>query len=102
MSDISENTTDPLEYWIRTGRWRKEYFEQDSQVRDDFHRDGWTSLHWAAKNGSVSTIEALKAAGARSTIEAIEGWTPDLVSIFHHNSPASISRRNEKSELAAK
>ena len=65
-------------------------------------RDGWTSLHWAAKHGSVSTIETLKAAGARSTIEAIEGWTPDLVSIFHNHKPASISRGNEKSELAAK
>jgi len=36
-------------------------------------RDGWTSLHWAAKNGSVSIVEVLKAAGAGSTIEAIQG-----------------------------
>ncbi|KAL9100680.1 MAG: hypothetical protein Q9163_003967 [Psora crenata] len=63
--------------------------------------DGWTSLHWAAKNGSVSTIEVLKAAGARSTIEAIEDWTPDAVAIFHHNNPSSTSRENAKSELAA-
>ena len=65
-------------------------------------RDGRTSLHWAAKNGSVNTIEVLRAAGARLTIEAIEGWTPDSVSIFHYNNPSSLSRENAKSDLVAK
>ena len=65
-------------------------------------RDGWSSLHWAAKNVSVSIMEVLKTAGARSTVEAIEGWTPDSVAIFHHNDPSSRSRKNEKTELAAK
>jgi len=37
-SDASENSPDPLQYWIQTGRWRREYFEQDSQVREDFER----------------------------------------------------------------
>lgn len=37
-SDTSESSTNPLQYWIQNGRWRKEYFEQDSQVRDDFER----------------------------------------------------------------
>jgi len=37
-SDISENSPDPLQYWIQTERWRREYFEQDSQVREDFER----------------------------------------------------------------
>ena len=37
-SDISEDSTDPLEHWIKTGKWRKEYFKQDSQVREDFER----------------------------------------------------------------
>ncbi|KAL2045855.1 hypothetical protein ABVK25_012005 [Lepraria finkii] len=37
-SDISEGSIDPLEHWIQTGKWRKEYFEQDSQVREDFER----------------------------------------------------------------
>jgi len=37
-SDTSESSTDPLRYWIQNGRWRKEYFEQDSQVREDFER----------------------------------------------------------------
>lgn len=35
-TDISGDSPDPLQHWIRTGKWRKEYFEQDSQVRDDF------------------------------------------------------------------
>ena len=37
MSDVSEGI-DPLQHWIKTGKWRKEYFEQDSQVREDFER----------------------------------------------------------------
>ena len=37
-SDVDEGSTDPLEHWIKTGKWRKEYFEQDSQVREDFER----------------------------------------------------------------
>ena len=37
-SDTRKSSTDPLQYWIRHGRWRKEYFEQDSQVREDFER----------------------------------------------------------------
>ncbi|KAL9019937.1 MAG: hypothetical protein Q9185_002791 [Variospora sp. 1 TL-2023] len=35
-SDVSEGSIDPLRHWIQTGKWRKEYFEQDSQVREDF------------------------------------------------------------------
>ena len=37
-SDVSEGSTDPLQHWIQTGKWQKEYFEQDSQVREDFER----------------------------------------------------------------
>ena len=37
-SDVSEGNIDPLQHWIQTGKWRKEYFEQDSQVREDFER----------------------------------------------------------------
>ena len=37
-TDISEGSTDPLQHWIDTGKWRKEYFEQDNQVREDFER----------------------------------------------------------------
>ena len=37
-TDNYEGSTDPLEHWIKTGKWRKEYFEQDNQVREDFER----------------------------------------------------------------
>jgi len=37
-TDTSKDSPDPLHYWIQTGKWRKEYFEQDSQVRGDFER----------------------------------------------------------------
>lgn len=30
VTDINGNCLDPLQYWIQTGRWRKDYFEQDS------------------------------------------------------------------------
>ena len=59
-------------------------------------------MHWAATNGSASIIEFLRDAGARSTIEAIEGWISDSVFIFHHNNYLSVSRQDAKSELAAK
>ena len=65
-------------------------------------RDGWSSLHWAARNKSVSVMEVLKTAGARSTVEAIKGWTPDSVAIFHHNKPLSRSREDAESDLAPK
>ena len=37
-SDSGRDITNPLKYWVLTGRWRKEYFRQDSQVRKDFER----------------------------------------------------------------
>ena len=37
-SNTGENSPDPLRHWIRTGKWGKEYFEQDSLVREDFER----------------------------------------------------------------
>lgn len=36
--DTCSSSTDPLQYWIWNGRWPKEYFEQDSQVREDFEK----------------------------------------------------------------
>ena len=35
-SDIDKKNIDSLEYWTWIRRWSKEYFEQDSQVREDF------------------------------------------------------------------
>jgi hypothetical protein len=57
-------------------------------------RDGWTSLHWAAKNRSIETIRILKGAGAASSIEAIKGWTPRSVAVYHHNESSVIPAPN--------
>ena len=40
-SDTSEKNVGPLKYWTRTRRWPKEYFEQDSQVRENLKQDSW-------------------------------------------------------------
>ncbi|KAI9675098.1 MAG: hypothetical protein M1817_001506 [Caeruleum heppii] len=37
-TEISESDSDPIQYWIANGRWRDEYFVQDSQVKEDFLR----------------------------------------------------------------
>ncbi|KAL9080534.1 MAG: hypothetical protein Q9159_007580 [Coniocarpon cinnabarinum] len=37
-SDASEESAGPLAYWVRTRRWHKKYFEQDSKVREAFER----------------------------------------------------------------
>ena len=54
-------------------------------------RDGWSSLHWAARGTFASVMEVLKTAGGRSTVEAIEGWTPESVAMFHHKVPSLTS-----------
>ncbi|SLM37310.1 hypothetical protein LPUS_07111 [Lasallia pustulata] len=38
-TDISEICLEPIQYWIQTGRWPKNYSEQASQVREDFEMD---------------------------------------------------------------
>lgn len=38
-SEFIQKTADPLEYWILTGRWPKEYFEQGSQIWEDIEQD---------------------------------------------------------------
>jgi len=40
-TNISEKNVDPLEYWTRIRRWPKEYFEQDSHIREDLNQDSW-------------------------------------------------------------
>lgn len=35
---ISEVSIDPLQNWVQTGKWPKEYFEQDSQVKECFEK----------------------------------------------------------------
>ena len=36
VGQLNNTSTDTVEYWVRTTRWHKRYFEQDNQVRKDF------------------------------------------------------------------
>ncbi len=49
-SGPTDNKVDPIDYWRKQGRWPKEYFKQDDQVREDFkkdfERDSWYEKYW--------------------------------------------------------
>lgn len=57
-------------------------------------RDGWTSLHWAAKSGSIETLETLRNAGSISSSEYINRWTPQDIAFFHHHGRLPILASN--------
>ena len=56
-TETSEKNADPLEYWIRTKRWPKEYFEQDSQVREDLEQDSWLEEQMEYSTEVVQYVE---------------------------------------------
>ncbi|MCJ1385854.1 hypothetical protein MMC17_008978, partial [Xylographa soralifera] len=55
--DSSEKNVDPLEYWTRTKRWPTEYFEQDSQVREDLEQDSWLEEQMENFTQAVKYVE---------------------------------------------
>ena len=46
MEQLDNTCPDPVQYWTQTKRWPKGYFEQDSQVREDFERDSWLDSYF--------------------------------------------------------
>lgn len=88
MTDTYKDSSDPLQYWIQTGKWRREYFEQDSQVREDFERGkspGWSD--W------------LQELYAREPFRPMHAFTH-----FHHlfarkKSSSSLGRKKSQSSL---
>ena len=56
-SDNIEKTADPLEYWTLTKRWPKEYFEQDSQIREDLEQDSWLEDQMENSTQAVKYVE---------------------------------------------
>ena len=40
-SDINKKDADTLKYWTLIKGWPKEYFERDSQIREDLNEDSW-------------------------------------------------------------
>ncbi len=55
--DINNKNADQLEYWILTERWPKEYFEQDSQVREDLEQDSWLEDQMESSTQVVKYVE---------------------------------------------
>src|SRR5436853_1192598 len=53
----SKKNADPLETWIQSKRWPSEYFEQDSQVRQDFEHDSWLEEQMEQSTQVVQYVE---------------------------------------------
>jgi len=90
-SDTNENGPDPLQYWIQTGRWRKEYFEQDSQVREDFE-SGKSPEEFEQKDW-------LQEHYAREPFRPMHGFHPLQHLFARKKSSASLRRKNSQSTL---
>ena len=56
-SGINEKNADPLEYWILTERWPKEYFEQNSQFREVLEQDSSLEDQMANSTQAVKYVE---------------------------------------------
>jgi hypothetical protein len=48
-SGISDNKTNPIDYWSEEGHWPKEYFNQDDQTRKDFEK--YNGIPWVTEMG---------------------------------------------------
>jgi hypothetical protein len=49
-SGVTDDKTNPIDYWRKQGRWPEEYFKQNNQVREDFkndfEKDSWYEKYW--------------------------------------------------------
>ena len=47
---VTDDKTNPIDYWRKHGRWPKEYFKQDDQARENFKKDfekgSWYEKYW--------------------------------------------------------
>ncbi|MCJ1243334.1 hypothetical protein MMC30_000531 [Trapelia coarctata] len=84
-SDISEDIT-PIKFWTWTGKWKREYFEQDSQVRKDFRKD-------CALEGSDQENWCQEPAGPVGTMNGL-GYL-----LAKKRSSSSLRRKNSESSL---
>ena len=89
-SDSNENSPDPLQHWIQTGRWCKENFEQDSQVREDFER---------GKSPEVfEQRDWLQEHRLKEPFRPMHGFH-HLQHLFARKSSSSLRRKNSESSL---
>ena len=90
-SDTNENSPDHIRYWILTGRWRKEYFEQDSQIKDDFER--------GKSPEELEQKDWLQEHYAREPFRPMHGFHPLQYLFARKKSSASLRRKNSQSTL---
>ena len=63
--------------------------------------DGWTALHWAARNGHVSVCELLLECGAKTDAEDNQGLTPLDWAISRGYASVAAALRNASAHLDA-
>ena len=90
MSNVSEGI-DPLQHWIKTGKWRKEYFEQDSQVREDFER--------GKSPEELGRRDSLQKHYTREPFQKMHAFTHLHDFLARKKSSASLRRRQSQSTL---
>ena len=91
--DDSVSCPEPLLYWIQTGRWHKDNFKQDSQVREDFER-GKSPERLEQRN-------LLRQTYAREPIGSMYGF-PHLPHLFaRKRSSSSLSHKKSQTTLQA-
>jgi hypothetical protein len=77
-SGVTDNRTNPIDYWRKHGRWPKEYFELDNRAREDFkkdfEKDSWYEKYWIpemnhllAKKKSSSSLRAKQSEAGSAT-----------------------------------
>ena len=89
--DISEASIDPLQHWVQTGKWRKEYFEQDSQVREYFERGKLTK--------ELGQRDWLREHYTREPFRAMHPFTHLHHLFARKKSSSSLSRKKSQSSL---
>ncbi len=55
--DTSKNNADLVKTWVQTNKWPSQYFQQDSQAREDFEHDSWLGEQMEESNQVVQYVE---------------------------------------------
>ena len=111
-SEISEGSVDPLLYWIATGRWHRQYFEQDSEVIEDFERgkspeelkedlkqDCRTREERSRSREEAEQRNRLQEHNIRERYRAIHAYSYLQHLLARTRSSSSLSRKNSRSSL---
>ena len=61
--NINDKTSDSIKTWIASKRWPKEYFEQDSQVRQNLEHDSW--LEEQMEQSSIPVVQYVEINGVK-------------------------------------